>query len=183
MIRAIGLVEFNSIAKGIEAADYMLKAAQVEIIECRTVCPGKYIALIWGDVAAVEDSVKTGVKVGASAVVDELILPNVHPSVLPAITASTSVEEVKSLGIIELFSLASSIISADAAVKAGEVELIEVRLGIGIGGKSFIVLTGDVGAIKTAVEAGAEAAAEKGLLIDKIVIPSPHKDLKTKILF
>lgn len=178
MIRAIGLVEFNSIAKGIEAADSMLKAAQVETLTCRTICPGKYISLIWGDVAAVQSAVSAGINKGMGSVVDEFVLPNVHPSVIPAINGTTQVSEIKSLGIIETFSLASLIVAADTAVKAAEVDLLEIRLGLAIGGKSFVTLTGDVGAVKAAVAAGAASAAEKGLLVNQVVIPSPHPNLK-----
>ena len=182
VIRAIGLVEFNSIAKGIEAADAMVKSAQVELIQSRTICPGKYIALVCGDVAAVENAVKAGVNLGGAFVVDEFVLPNVHPSVIPAISAVTAIEDVQALGIIEVFSTASCIVAADTAVKAAEVDLIEVRLGIGIGGKAFVTLTGDVAAVKAAIEAGAESVSEKGLLVNKVVIPSPHKYLKPWII-
>ncbi|MDK2986250.1 MAG: hypothetical protein PWQ96_1894 [Clostridia bacterium] len=182
MIRAIGLVEFNSIARGIEAADKMVKSAQVELIQARTICPGKYIALVSGDVAAVENSIETGINAGDSFVVDDFILPNVHPSVIPAITATTFTDELKALGVIEVFSSASSIVAADTAVKAAEVDLIEVRLGIGIGGKSFVTLTGDVAAVKAAVEAASQSVIEKGMLVNKVVIPSPHKYLAPWIL-
>ncbi|ADG80939.1 BMC domain-containing protein [Thermincola potens] len=178
MIRAIGLVEFNSIAKGIEAADIMFKAAQVEPLVCRTVCPGKYVVLVWGDVAAVQSSVKAGINQGSASVVDEFVLPNVHPSVIPAINGTAQVKEIRALGIIETFSLASLIVAADTAVKAAEVDLLEIRLGLAIGGKSFVTLTGDVGAVKTSVSTGAATAAEKGLLVNQIVIPSPHPNLK-----
>lgn len=177
MIRAIGLVEFNSIAKGIEAADMMLKAAQVEALTYRTVCPGKYIALIWGDVAAVQSAVAAGVNKGTGFVVDKLIIPNVHSQVIPAINGTSAVQDIKSLGVIETFSLASTIIAADTAVKAAEIDLIELRLGLAIGGKAFVTLTGDVGAVKAAVEAGSASASEKGLLAHQVVIPSPHPGL------
>lgn len=177
MIRAIGLVEFNSIARGIEAADDMLKAARVEAVSCRTVCPGKYIAMVSGDVAAVDSAVKAGINRGASAVVDSFVLPNVHPSVIRAVFAAATAAEVRALGIIETFSLASLIVAADTAVKAAEIEILDIRLGLAIGGKSFVMLTGDVGAVKAAVEAGAGSAAERGLLVEQVVIPSPSKDL------
>ena len=174
---AIGLVEFNSIAKGIEAADAMLKAAQVEILFSRPICPGKYVVLITGDVAAVENSVKKGAELGEGTVVDDFVLPNVHPNVLPAITSTSILGDIHSLGVIETFSIAAAIVAADTAVKAGDVDLIEIRLGLGIGGKSFITLTGEVSAVKAAVEAGSLSAAAKGLLVNKAIIPSPHLDL------
>lgn len=179
---AIGLVEFSSIAAGIEAADAMLKAAVVDLIFSRPICPGKYMVLVTGDVAAVENSVKAGVEKGGAATVDEFVLPNVHPTVIPAMTASTLVTQVEALGVIETYSIASLIVAADKAVKAAEVELIEVRLGTGIGGKSYVTLTGDVAAVKAAVEAGARTAAEKGLLLKQVVIPSPHRSLVPSIM-
>ncbi|MDO7787715.1 BMC domain-containing protein [Desulforamulus aquiferis] len=182
MFRSIGLVEFNSIAKGIEAADAMVKSAQVELIQSRSICPGKYIALLTGDVSAVESAVQQGVLVGEATVVDEFILPNVHPSVITAISATSEVEDLRALGVIEVFSVATAIVTADTAAKAADVDLIEIRLGIGIGGKSFITMTGDVAAVKAAVDAGVVIASEKGMLVEKVIIPSAHKELTQWIL-
>lgn len=182
MFRAIGLVEFNSVAKGIESADAMLKTGQVEIIVSRPICPGKYMALIWGDVAAVESAVEAGIRMGDTSVVDDFILPNVHPTIIPAIAGTAPEVEVQSLGVIETFSVAAMIVAADAAVKAADVDLIEIRLGMGLGGKSFTTLTGDVAAVKASVEAGAKTASDKGLLVEQVVIPSPSRDLIPSIL-
>ena len=62
MANAIGMVEFTSIARGIYAADQMVKVSEVEIATASSVCPGKYIAIVYGDVASEEDSVKVGEK-------------------------------------------------------------------------------------------------------------------------
>jgi len=177
-MEAIGLIELNSIAKGIEAADAMLKSAQVELLEAKPVCPGKYIVMISGDVAAVQSSVDAGKSIGASAVIDDFILPNVHPNVIKAISSASEVSGIKALGIIETFSIASLVVAADTAAKAGQVDLIEIRIGMGIGGKSFVTLTGDVSSVTSSVEAGVVIASERGMLIEKVVIPSPHNNLK-----
>ncbi|MCO5385502.1 BMC domain-containing protein [Desulfosporosinus sp.] len=177
-MEAIGLVELNSIAKGIEAADAMLKAAQVDLLEAKPVCPGKYIVIISGDVAAVQSSVDAGKSIGGSAVIDDFILPNVHPQVIKASSSASEVNEIKALGIIETFSIASLIVAADTAAKAGQVDLIEIRIGMGIGGKSFVTLTGDVSSVTSSIEAGVVLASERGMLIEKVVIPSPHYNLK-----
>jgi microcompartment protein CcmL/EutN len=182
MIQTIGLVEFSSIAKGIEGADAMLKSAQVELLEAKPVCPGKYIVLICGDVAAVKSAVDTGKNIGDDTVVDEFLLPNVHPQVIEAISLATEIKEIKAVGIIETFSIASLVVAADAAAKAGNVNLIEIRIGIGIGGKSFVTLSGDVSSVKSSIEAGALLASEKGMLINSVVIPSPHENLKQNLM-
>jgi microcompartment protein CcmL/EutN len=182
MLRAIGLVELTSIAKGIQVADVMVKTADVDILTTTPVCPGKYYVLVHGDVAAVESALKAGVRIGGQSIVDEFILPNVHPSVYPAITSTIEVTELHALGIMESFSIASMIVAADSALKAANVEAIELRLGTGIGGKSFFTMTGDVAAVNAAVDAGAEKVIEKGLLVEKVVIPSPSKKLMKHIL-
>jgi len=179
---SIGLVELNSIAIGIQTGDAMLKAAFVDLLRASTICPGKYIVLVYGSVDAVRASVKAGRECGGENVVDHLIIPNIHPSVIPAIAAATDVQVVNAVGVIETFSAASSIVAADLAAKAADVELIEVRLANGIGGKSFVVLTGEVAAVQAAVAAGSAHPSEQGLLVKSVVIPSPHEDLRDALL-
>jgi len=179
---AIGLIEFNSIARGMIACDEMLKAATVDLIEATPVCPGKYIVLIGGEVAAVETSVRTGQRIGAETVVDDLIIPNVHPQIFPAIVGTTSIEEVEALGIIETFSVASTIIAGDAAAKAANVSLIEIRLAKGLGGKSFLVLTGTVADVRAGIQAGVSEITDRGMILDSVVIPSPNPSLIAKVL-
>ena len=181
-IQAIGLVELSSIARGMETADAMLKASQVELLEARPICPGKFLVLICGDVASVQNSVDIGKTMGAHSVVDDFMLPNVHPSVIAAISGSSVVSEVSALGIIESFSVASLIVAADTAAKAGNVELIEIRTGMGIGGKSFVTLTGDVSSVKASIEAGVALVSEKGMLVEMAVIPLPHPYLKATLM-
>jgi len=180
--KAIGLVEFVSIARGIEATDEMVKVAQVNLLLSRTVCSGKYITLIGGEVSAVERAIDRGVEIAGETLVDQFILPNVHPSVIPSITATTPIEDLRSLGIIETFSVAASIVAADTAVKAASVDLVEIRAAIGLGGKSFVILNGDVADIRTAVERGEERARKEGTLVYSIVIPAPRKELLDALL-
>ncbi len=179
---SIGLIELGSIAGGYEVADCMLKAADVEILLARSICSGKYMVLIGGDVAAVKASVDAGTKIGRGCVIDTFVIPNVHESVFPAISGATKVQSFNALGIIESFSVTSLIEAADAAVKAAAVELIEIRLAMALGGKAFCTMTGDVAAVKAAVDAGAAVFSEKGLIVNKVVIPSPRRELLSEIV-
>ena len=182
MAIAIGMVEFSSIARGIYAADQMVKISEVEIVTAQTICPGKYIALVEGDVAAVQDSVHIGEKFAGEYFVDSLAIPNVHHGIFPAITGATMPEHVTALGIFETFSVATMITAADQILKAAELEAIEIRLGTGLGGKSFFTFTGDVAAVETGVEAGRGVAETKGLMVDAEVIPSPSDRLVPSVL-
>ena len=172
-MRAIGMVEFNSIARGIYVADQMVKISDVEIATAAPTCPGKYIAIVYGDVAAVEASVQIGERMAEEFFVDSLLIPNVDAGVFPAITGATMPERVQAVGIIASFSLATMIVCADAVLKADEVEAIELRLGNGLGGKAYFTFTGDVAAVKAGNDAGVAIAQEQGLLVNAEVIPSP----------
>ncbi len=177
MSNAIGLIELNSIARGYLVGDAMLKAAAVEILFNRTICPGKFMVMVAGDVAAVEASMGAGLDIGGETVVDELLLPNVHQDVFPAISGTRVIEETAALGILETFSVATIIEAADAAVKAANVQLIEVHLAMAIGGKGYMTLTGDVAAVTAALDSAAEFIRDKGLLVDKVVIPQPRPEI------
>lgn len=174
---SIGLVETSSIARGIYAADEMTKAADVRVIVNRTICPGKYMVLVGGSVARVSAAIEAGVAAAAHSCVDHFTIANVHPDVFPAISGVTHLPEMKALGVVEGFSVASVIKAADAAVKAADVQLVAIHLAMAIGGKAFVTLTGDVAAVEAAVQAGTAIIAEKGLLVESIVIASPTKEI------
>lgn len=182
MKRSLGMLEFNSIAKGYEVTDAMLKVADVELVKAHSICPGKYIVMISGDVGAVKTSVEAGRQVGGETVVDYLVLPNLSDQIIPAITGTTMVIFQDAIGIMEFFSIASAVVAADAAVKAANVSIIDLRLGFAIGGKAYVSLTGDVSAVSSAVEAGSREAFDSGLLVCKVVIPRPHTALKNVLL-
>ncbi|MGC9970036.1 MAG: BMC domain-containing protein [Bryobacteraceae bacterium] len=179
---SIGLIELGSVAAGFQVCDAMLKAAEVELILSRSICSGKYMVMVRGDVGAVESSVQIGIQAGSFGVIDSFVIPNVHESVFPAISGTTKIEALEALGVIESFSVASLIVGADAAVKAANVRLIEIRLAMALGGKAFVTLTGNVAAVEAAVAAGAAVVAEKGLLVNKVVIPSPRPELLEEMI-
>ncbi len=177
MANAIGMVEFTSISRGIYAADQMVKISDVEIVTASSACPGKYVAIVHGDVAAVQDSVGIGERLAEEYLVDSIVIPNVSPAVFPAITGATMPDPIQALGIIEFFSLATMIIAADEILKAANLQPLELRLGNGMGGKAFFTFTGDVAAVETGIDIGKEIAKEKGLLVNAEVIPSPSDRL------
>src|SRR5215471_8886071 len=138
---SIGLIELTSIASGFLACDAMLKSADVDLVLSRSICSGKYMVMVRGDVASVE-----------------------------------------AVGVVESFSVASLIEGADAAVKAANVELIEIRLAMALGGKAFVTLTGNVSAVEAAVGAAAAVVGQKGMLVNKVVIPSPRPELLNEMI-
>nr|WP_286206625.1 BMC domain-containing protein [Thauera linaloolentis] len=181
-MHAIGLIELNSIAKGIEAGDAMLKAAEVTLLVAKTICPGKYIVMIGGDVAAVGRAVDVGAEAAAHTLVDQFTIPNIHASILPSISGVTPIDRVQAVGVVETYSVGACIESADAAVKAASVVPIRTHLAFGIGGKCYYVLNGDVADVTAAVKTGADLAAAKGMLVQYTVLPRPHPQLVEALL-
>ena len=179
---SIGLLETNSIARGIFTGDAMLKAAAVRLVMAQPVCAGKYMLIVSGDTAAVEASVAAGDAAAGANSVDHAVLSNIDDAVLRAMAAATSVERKEAVGVIETFSLTASILAADIAVKAARIELIEVRLGRGLGSKSFVLLTGATADVKASVSAAAGDASIKGMVVSTAVIPSLHEDMYNQIL-
>ena len=179
---SIGLIELTSIAAGFQSCDAMLKAADVDLVLSRSICSGKYMVMVRGDVAAVEAAVSAGVAGARFAVIDSFVIPNLHEAVFPAISGVTKIEALEALGVVESFSVASLIEGADAAVKAANVQLIEIRLAMALGGKAFVTLTGDVAAVGAAVDAAAQIVGQKGMLVNKVVIPHPRPELLNEMI-
>ncbi|MEF9960313.1 MAG: BMC domain-containing protein [Niameybacter sp.] len=182
MPNAIGVVEFISVSRGIYVTDQMLKTAQVEVVSATSICPGKYMAIIHGDVAAVEDAVRVGVNLAGEYGVDSTFIPNVDPAVFPAITGATMPQHISALGIMESFSVATMIVVADAVLKSADLQPIDLRLGNALGGKAYFTFTGDVGAVQAGIDAGIAIAKEKGFLVNAESIASPSEGLVATLL-
>jgi microcompartment protein CcmL/EutN len=182
MVETIGFVELSSIAKGIEAADIILKTADTRLIFAKETCPGKYNILFCGEVAAVSSSVEAARELCGHYVVDSVVIPRLAPEVIPAINQTTPPREVNALGVLEFYNITQAVYAADAAVKAAEVDLLNVRLATGIGGKSFVIVSGSVAAVKTAVDTGSREAREAGALVAETVIPNPRPEVFETLL-
>lgn len=181
-MNSIGLVEVKHVSKGILVTDEMLKSAGINLISAGAVCPGKYVTIVGGELSAITASVERAKLVADDALIDTFVIGNLGKNVFEAISGAVDVQNKRALGIIETFTAASAIEAADAAVKSGYIELIEIRVARGMGGKSFVSLTGDVSDVRAAVEAGAMLAAEQGVLINTEVIANPHEELWDAIL-
>ncbi|MCH7588352.1 MAG: BMC domain-containing protein [Chloroflexi bacterium] len=173
---ALALIEFSSIATGIQAADAMAKRAPIDLLRSGTVQPGKYLVLIGGQVADVEEALSAGRSVGESCLVDSVFLPQVHPDVVEAIAGIRVPHLADALGIIETTSVAASIRAADAAIKGAQVKLVEIRLADGLGGKGIVLFSGRVADVETAASFGLSVLG-KEFHVNQIVIPQLHPEM------
>ncbi|MEO6708412.1 MAG: BMC domain-containing protein [Planctomycetota bacterium] len=179
MRACIGLLELSSVARGIEVADTVLWEARVELLFATPVHPGKYVILFTGGVEDVRVALRHGSEVAASDLVDQLIIQQVHEQVVPMLKRNGGhvSGELDAIGVIETNTVASAIFAADVALKTATVDLLELRIANGLGGKSFFTLTGEVSDVRSAVAAGARTAQDRGLLAREVVIARPHPEL------
>ena len=182
MSQAIGIVELTSIAKGMEVGDLMLKSANVKLLAGKTLCPGKYLLMVGGDVSAVNKAVAGGEQAAGSLLVDAIVISNIHSSVMPAINGLNIVENRQAVGIVETWSVAACITAADSAVKASNVTLVRIHMAFGIGGKCYQVLAGEISDVNNAVKVASEHAGAKGLLVYKTVISRPHEEMWRQLI-
>lgn len=103
MSRAIGMVEYKTVASGVKAADLIVKTAQVELLQSQTVCPGKYIILFAGELSAVRVCVDAAQKEYPESLIDQFVLGNPHEDIFKALTCTAEIDNVDALGVIETF--------------------------------------------------------------------------------
>lgn len=174
---AVGIIEIKSIARGVEACDNALKAAEVQLIDAHAACPGKYEIVLTGEIAAVQAALDQVRALYSDTLLDAVLLGRIEESVIRALTGSQPQALQGALGIVETYSAASAIKAADTAVKTADVAVWDLRISRGMGGKGIVMITGSVGAVTAAVEAGGQYAKDQGLFAAQSVIPAPHGDL------
>jgi len=177
---ALGMIEFKSVAKGIYATDFMVKKAPIRILETHPICPGKYMTLICGEVADVEEAIAAGMKAGDDLVIQDLFIPNLHQDIIPAITATTHIEKFGAIGVVETFSIATCVVAADFACKEAPIKMVEIRLANGLGGKAYFVMTGELYNVEASIKVAADHVRSEGMLACSTIIADPHPDLIEK---
>ncbi len=176
---AIGLIELASLHKGFEVLDTVLDMTKVEKLIARTICSGKYIIMVRGEIADVEECIIVAKEQGGFAIVNALMIPNVDEKIFPAIAGTTTLDSpvVDGMLIIETFSVAAAIKAADYAVKEADVTLLRIHVAMAIGGKGLIVITGNIDALKSCVVPAEEFLKEDGTLAGYSLITHPHEDV------
>ena len=177
MFKAIGVIELKSIPKGVEATDAALKSAGVDMVCAHPSCPGKYEIILTGSISNVTASVSHVLSKFGNYVIDSSVMGRIDEQVIKALFGTQTGERKGSLGLIETFSAATIIKAADIAVKTARVEIFDLRVSRGMGGKGVVMVTGEVGDVTAAVEAGANYAKQSGQLSSQAVIAAPHADL------
>lgn len=175
---AVGVIEINSIAKGLMAVDLCLKTATVNILTAQTVCPGKYLIIIEGSISSIKSALEATENGYGEYIIDATLLGNIHADIFNAIGGQVPMDDKgNALGVIELFTVPAGILAADHCAKTAVVKLVDIQLARGMAGKSVVYLTGDIGAVQAAIDAVEIKYGAEGLLGGCAVLASPHKDI------
>jgi microcompartment protein CcmL/EutN len=174
---AIALIEFDSIAIGMLAGDAMVKRAPVDVTYAGTVHPGKYLVLVGGDVACVEESFAAGLSLAGNTLIDKIYLPSAHPEVVRYLRGMRGRVTGEALGIVETTTVAATLGSADRGLKGADVDLVELKLADRLGGKAYCVFSGTVADVQAAVEVAVENLEDPSTLIAQVVIPDFHDEM------
>jgi microcompartment protein CcmL/EutN len=179
---AIAVIEFSSIPIGMSATDAMLKKAPIAFVKCGTVSHGRYLTLIGGSTASVDESLQEGLSHGGPSVLDHLLLADVHPRVYEAILGWRKPGNAGALAIIETDTVAANVRAAEAAMKGTAIELIEIRLAdTGLAGHGLSVYQGSLPDIEAAIEIATRYVDQSGGRLNHRIISRPHGGLIKQI--
>lgn len=178
---AIALLEISGIATGIYCTDTMIKCAPITVLKSGTVHNGKYLILIGGSVASVEEAFYKGLATAKDQMIDHVFLPDVHEQVHDAVLGQRSDCSKEAIGILETASVAAIIQSTDAAIKQTNIDIVEIRIADHLGGKAFSIINGKVEDIESAVEIAQEKTTKPEYWLCKRIIPNLHQDLGSQI--
>jgi microcompartment protein CcmL/EutN len=182
---AIGLVELSCIHKGFEVLDRMIKSARVEKILARTVCSGKYLILVRGELADVGAALDAGKEAAEYSIINALVIPNVEEELFPALAGTTSFAGTllpDGMLVVETFSVVSCIKAADFALKAADISMLRVHVAMAVGGKGYFVATGNIDALKSSLEPVLDFLKEEGSLVGYSLITQPGEELLREII-
>jgi microcompartment protein CcmL/EutN len=178
LIPTLGALELSSVARGLVVCDAMLKKANVRLLRATPLASGKFLVLLTGDEADLEEAVQEGQLLSDPHLVGWTCIPNIHPQVVDALRRRTVAEvPLDAVGVLEATSLVSALRSSDLAVKAAGVQLLELTFHLDLGGKAFFTITGDLSEVTAALEAGAAQLRADGAFVNQEIIARPHGDL------
>ena len=174
MRKAVGFVEIKSIPVGIQTADEMVKAGNVELLLSTPICPGKYVIIVGGHVGPVKAAMSKAELVSGIYLIDTHILDNIREEVLPAIAGVTPTQQIQAVGAIETISALTA--------KASKVSIVDLRIARGLGGKGYLVITGEVSSVRSAVNACLAKLGISGEVTSTSIIPRPHPQIVESLL-
>jgi len=172
---ALAMILLDSVPGGLRALDALAKEAPVEVLATGTIQRGMYLIAFAGEVDPVQRSFARACAVSDDGVFDSLLLPYAEEHIVPAMMDARprSFGEGDTLGSIQCAAPPTLVRAVDAALKGAMVELVELRLGDGLGGKALASLWGATHDVEAAIGLANQAIARgRAAGASTVVIPN-----------
>lgn len=174
---SLGVLEIEHIARGVLVADALCKRAEVELLASRPVSGGKHLIYLRGNEADMEEAMAAARETAAESLIDSLYLPLAHAQLWPGIPdaidgSGWASDVILSAAIVETKTICAALAAMDAACKTANITVRDLRLGVGIMGKAFFTMTGDLADIEAAADAARDAADDRLLALEVIAAPA-----------
>lgn len=179
---ALALIELDSVARGYRAVDALVKRSPVDLLEANLVEPGKFLILLAGGVAEVEEALDAALTVGDDAVLDKLMLPYVHEAIVPGLRGEQVQIYPDTIGVVEGRTVASVLHACDQALKNADVKLTGLRITPALGGRAFFVVQGLQSDVEASLDTARTLLEAHGTLHRTELIPRPHLEFLAVLL-
>lgn len=158
---AVAMLDIADIPPGLRALDALAKEAEVDVISAGTIQRGHYLILFGGDVEPVRMAYDRARALASEALEDSVLLPHAEPRIVPSLMRG----QVRwpapgdTLGVVQTGSPPTLLAAVDAALKGAMVELVELRVAEGLGGKAIANLWGELVDVESAIAIAHDAVA------------------------
>jgi microcompartment protein CcmL/EutN len=174
----LAVIEFASIADGIFCTDALLKKAPIAMIKSGTVSRGRYLIIIGGSTASVEESLNQALAVGQASRLDHAFLPDVHPQLHDAVLGQRQRVMQEAVAILETETVAANVRAAESALKGTRVRLVELRLAdYELSGKAISLYNGELHEVQAAMEMAGDFLRGRKEYVQHRIICEPHETL------
>jgi microcompartment protein CcmL/EutN len=180
-VEALAVLECETIHRGFDTVDGMVKEARVEILAAEPIPPGRFLIVIGGAVGEVDASYRRGLAL-AGPLHDRLLLPEIAAGVLLALRPGPREGPVDSLGLFETASASACLDGADRGLKGAAVRLLQIHLTRGIAGKAFGIFEGRQDMVEAALDLAAERGRAHGRWVGTTLLARPDAALVTRVL-
>jgi microcompartment protein CcmL/EutN len=179
---AIAIIEFRDIPVGIHAADAMIKKSPIALLKTGIISEGRYLVMIGGSTASVDESFQEGLFWGRDSVVDSVMLPDVHPQVHDAVLGKHHPDRGGSMAILETKTVSCNVRAAELALKGTPIDLMSLRFADSwLAGKGVSIYRGELHDIEAAVDIVTVHLEGLNHPVLSRIIPAPHESLTEEI--
>jgi microcompartment protein CcmL/EutN len=158
---AVAMLDICDVPVGLRALDALAKEAPVQVLGAGTVQPGRFLLLFRGQVEPVQMAFSRARDLASPSLLDAVLLPRCEERILPAALDARLRWPVPgdTAGLVQTASPPTLLGAVDAALKGACVDLVELRVADGLGGKSIATLWGEIFDVQAALSLALDAIA------------------------